>query len=342
MIVKCTSKRLIGIAATASVFTAWAASASPRYQEVDLAAAVDTFSSPFAAAIDNGIVAVNGFVLVNDNWEPLSVLYAIAAGRVVHRFPAGDRVAALSGNGDVVGDRVNGEIWLVRGGVRTTLPVSMRVLRMNDQGQVVGFGGFFFPRAMLFNIADGTATDLGTLGGLQSVALDINDDGQIAGGSNPAGTWNLHAVRWFRGVMQDLGTLGGANSFGNAIDAEGRIAGSAETTSGNRHAVVFEKNRIRDLGTLPGCTEGEASAMNEAQEIVGFSRSCGTSVVSRAFLHTGDAMFDLNDLTTPAADGFIYSRPTGIDDAGNIIGQASSPDGLRSRMFLLVPAGHPH
>ena len=52
-----------------------------------------------------------------------------------------------------------------------------------------------------------TIVDLGTLGGATSVALGINNLGQVVGGADLA-TGFRHAFLWDDGVMTDLGTLG--------------------------------------------------------------------------------------------------------------------------------------
>jgi probable HAF family extracellular repeat protein len=319
--------------AAVPMFTAMAASADPHYQAVDLAAVVGTSATPVAIA--EGVVAVTGF---DSSGQAFSLLYDVAAGQVVYRFPAGDRVAALSEDGNAAGSSVSGESWLLSRGVRTAVPLA-EALGLNDEGQVVGFAGGFFPLARLFNSADGTITDLGTLGGGQSVARAINSQAQVAGSSSLAGNQTIHAFRWERGVMQDLGTLGGnGNSFGNAIDGEGRVVGIAVTPSGDGHAFVFDEGGMHDLGTLPGCNRSEATAMNEHGAIVGLADLCSTNA-SRAFLFRKRTLQDVNDLVAPAADGFIYARATGIDDEGTIIGIATSPDGFSLRPFLLVRNG---
>src|SRR6266566_2968106 len=64
--------------------------------------------------------------------------------------------------------------------------------------------------------------DLGTLGeGLNSVALQVNNGGQVVGIStinivpDPFGFagGSIHPFLWQNGVMQDLGTLGGPDAF---------------------------------------------------------------------------------------------------------------------------------
>lgn len=57
-----------------------------------------------------------------------------------------------------------------------------------------------------------TATDLGTLGGPYSMALDVNNRSQVVGQSGVSAedtSWDAgHAFLWQNGKMNDLGTLG--------------------------------------------------------------------------------------------------------------------------------------
>jgi probable HAF family extracellular repeat protein len=317
------------VAAVIPIFAAMAASAAPSYRAVDLTAVVGASMTPVAVN-NEGIVAVSGFA----NGQRSSLLYDVATGQVVYRFPAGDGVEALSDSGNAAGTAWEG--WLLSRGVRTSVPLG-HPLGVNDAGQVVGFGGGFYARAALFNSVDGTFTDLGTFGGKQGVARAINQDGQIAGHASFAGEQTAHAFRWFRGVMTDLGTLGGVgSSYSYAIDGEGRVAGTAVTASGEAHAFVFDDSGMHDLGTRPGCTRSAATAMNGEQDVVGYSDLCSTSA-SWGFVVTRGTRHELTDLVAPAADGFIYARPTGINDDGVIVGIATSRDGFYYRPFLLVP-----
>src|SRR5207248_5420783 len=71
-----------------------------------------------------------------------------------------------------------------------------------------------------------TFTDLGTLGGLTSRPLDINDAGDVVGYSTDAGG-NTRAFLYRAGVMNDLGTLGGATAQATRINNHGQIIGTS-------------------------------------------------------------------------------------------------------------------
>ncbi len=85
-----------------------------------------------------------------------------------------------------------------------------------------------------------TITDLGTLGGRESVATGINASGRVVGFADTThGTH--HAFLWRSGRMTDLGTLpGGERSDAWAINDGGEIVGSC-TVRGERHAVLWRK-----------------------------------------------------------------------------------------------------
>jgi probable HAF family extracellular repeat protein len=70
-------------------------------------------------------------------------------------------------------------------------------------------------------------TDLGTLGGTESIATAISASGEITGGSTNASNV-YHAFLYSNGTMTDLGTLGGPSSQGQGINTTGEIAGYAQ------------------------------------------------------------------------------------------------------------------
>src|SRR5438128_10677206 len=78
-----------------------------------------------------------------------------------------------------------------------------------------------------------TVSDLGTLGGSQSLAWDINDSGQIVGESTTA-DGETHAFLYTGGTMTDLAALPfgdpgvrSRTSSARAINASGQLVGWA-------------------------------------------------------------------------------------------------------------------
>lgn len=112
---------------------------------------------------------------------------------------------------------------------------------INDQGEIVGVGAIGPP--VRYHAAywpnPATALDLGTLGGDNSEARDINNDRTIVGSSETA-SGETEAFIWHADFgMKSLGTLGGANSRAYGINSAGQIVGESETTTGQLHATLW-------------------------------------------------------------------------------------------------------
>jgi probable HAF family extracellular repeat protein len=101
---------------------------------------------------------------------------------------------------------------------------------LNDAGQVVGWawGPERRHRAFLWSLAAGM-TDLGTLGGVSSIATDVNVHGAVVGSSSVSPGGPTRAFLWTPGRgMLDLGTPPGTDdSSANAINDHGQIVGSS-------------------------------------------------------------------------------------------------------------------
>ncbi len=175
----------------------------------------------------------------------------------------------------------------------TTTPA--RAWGINHFGQAVGLsrnaGGV--SHATLWQ--NGTATDLGSLGGdtAFSEALRINDRGQIVGRSTVmAGVTGQNAFLWENGTMRDLSRLEGVN-FGRAndINAFGTIIGTSSQFEGfSGRAVIWRpgENAPTDLNSLLPPDSGwtlltAAEGINNHGQIVGFGTRGGQT---RAFLMT--------------------------------------------------------
>ena len=194
-----------------------------------------------------------------------------------------------------------------------------------------------------------TITDLGTLGGMQAGAYDVNASGQVTGyatipGDTPAPTPNnpntYYAFRYSNGTMTNLSTLGGPTSVGAAINDAGQVTGSSETTQhwmdryGNKyyydHAFLYSNGTMTDLGTLPGYLKSSGSGINNAGHVVGYSSDpvIEGNPSYRAFLYKDGAMSELGTLGGPT------SSANDINDAGQVTGSASLPGNTGTHAYL--------
>jgi probable HAF family extracellular repeat protein len=186
-------------------------------------------------------------------------------------------------------------------------------------------------------------TNWGVIGGAQTAAPDPFNPNCLGGIFSLTGCYVMHAFQWNRGILTDLGALPGNNdnnsSFSSAINNNGLIAGLSENGSVDSdtgypetRAVVWNKGKIKDLGTFGG-TQSSAMAVNDLGQVVGgalnktddpFSAEfvigfgvlySGTTQV-RAFVWQNGRMRDLGTLGGP--DAFAYA----INQFGQIAGES--------------------
>lgn len=167
-------------------------------------------------------------------------------------------------------------------------------------------------------------TDLGTLGGRNSTAIDINRQHQVVGWAETDPTTDdvFHAFLWEAGQMTNLGTLGGRSSMATGINDDGVIAGWAENSEGKRRAVLWQDGAIHDLGTLGGDNSG-AAGINAQGQIVGSSEIIPGSDAAHAFSWDNGKIVDLG------TSGGENSRATAINDHGQIVGFLENATGDR-------------
>ncbi len=139
--------------------------------------------------------------------------------------------------------------------------------------------------------ADYQLTDLGSLGGGQAVARDLNDNGQVVGWSLLPGETFPHAFLWENGSMTPLGILtGDEQSVARAINNNGMIIGTSERDVtfgyGVFHAVQFTGGSPVELTNLGGTwsmahdvTTSDRSPGSEPTPMTGKLRSSGRVMV---------------------------------------------------------------
>jgi probable HAF family extracellular repeat protein len=146
---------------------------------------------------------------------------------------------------------------------------------INDRGEIVGGYRAASGRTRAFRWADGTLTDLGTLGGDQSEAFAISKHGVVVGEAALA-DGSIHAFRWERGAMADLGTLGGRSSRATGINIRGDITGYSATGPSPYITRTFRwrHGKLIDLGPItPGASPDDNSPLGIADDGTSWSSS---------------------------------------------------------------------
>jgi probable HAF family extracellular repeat protein len=225
-------------------------------------------------------------------------------------------------------------------------------VRINDHGQIIGDSYLSTAPGACFGTETGAfiwdrtsgMVNLGSFGGSCTLANDLNNQGQVVGGSMVRGDRYMRAFLWQKGSLRRLGgSLGGHNTGALAINEKGSAAGFAylhgETAY---HPTLWTSVRdMADLGTIDGDPCAFAQGINDRNQVVGDSLpSCDNSDVSRGFLWENGSMADLNALVPPDSPLYIIYAYT-INQKGEIAINGIDANSVE-QAALLVPCDEAH
>jgi probable HAF family extracellular repeat protein len=206
--------------------------------------------------------------------------------------------ADISPDGEVVGNSFingsTGHAFLWKDGVMQDLG-DFFPRAIDAHGQIVGTVEVGPADTHPFLWSNGEIKDLGTLGGDQSVANALNDQGQVVGFSEiDDGTDNSHAFLWTAtDGIKSLGILGGQQGTARDINASGQVVGwSHANTERDLHALLWTAmDGMQDLNEAPGVKEAgwllvRAEGINDAGQIVGIGVGPDITSGEHAFLLT--------------------------------------------------------
>lgn len=233
---------------------------------------------------------------------------------------------------------------------------------INNGGHVVGCyterGGRYAVRWANSDVQDVLSSESHlpqTLWGSDSIALAINDLGEVVGSATSASGVTHAFLRTQTCETLDLGVLSpgmartafGVNTLRTSVPLMPQVVGSSDTSGGETHAFLWPRGRrdpargsaslgagpfsldFVDLGTLGG-RESIAYAINDAGEVVGSALT--TAGVKHAVRWTAGAPRDLG--TLGGADSVAYA----INAAGHVVGSARTANG-QTHAFLWTSRG---
>src|SRR6202162_5197261 len=187
-----------------------------------------------------------------------------------------------------------------------------------------------------------TITDLGTLGGGDSIPQGIDNPGEVVGYSAIDASGEFHAFVYRGGKMIDLqagwksqvvtllppaltqgleALASNVSSYGHAINDSGQLVGAFQLVKGPTRAFLDSgKVKLQALGTLGG-GDSVANSINHAAQVVGYSLT--TSGAQHAFLYTGGHLQDLGTL------GGGDSVANSINHAAQVVGYSLTTSGAQ-------------
>jgi len=225
---------------------------------------------------------------------------------------------------------------------------------INERGQVIGVSyTSSIPNAICASISSFTLTtgsflwdrkngmkDIGGLGGTCTIAADLNNHGQIVGGSALTGDTLIHPFVWnaSTGVTDLLDPSDSSYGFAGVENAHGDVAGG-NCDSVKCYAVFWRKTRgiwqKTNLSTIGGFSWGAST--NDSGEVVGI---CGDSFNCAFLWEDGGPIVDLNTLVPPGS-GLLINEADQINDRGEIAAQSWDANG-NNHILLLIPCDENH
>jgi probable HAF family extracellular repeat protein len=256
---------------------------------------------------------------------------------------------AVNNSAQVVGEsklatgEVRAFLWTKAGGMRnlgTLGGTSSRAYDINDAGQVVGAStnASGQQRPFLWTEAEGMR-DIGRPDGSYGGGYGINSYGDVAmegrGGNVPTGG---AFYRSSPGVLEEVNTV---TAYPDDVNNASQVVGFMSYTSvtgATSQAVLWSRTaggwEEKPLGFLSGGNISDARAINDAGQVVGYSRSSEAGIHAMIWTASG-GMKQLPNFPRRS-----QSRAWNISNSGDVVGSSQTSSGQsRATLWSPVPGG---
>ena len=232
---------------------------------------------------------------------------------------------------------------------------------INERGQIVGVSytsstpnaicadnssGFFTVTtgSFLWDRKDGMK-DIGSLGGTCTLANDLNNQGQIVGGSSLPGDAQFHPFVWNAATgITDLLNPSDSSTFGVALGetAQGDVVGEV-CDAVACYAVVWRKRsgHWERTNLNPATQNAFGISINASEQVVGNIVYSYDPPITAGFVSEhGRPLVDLNTLVPPDS-GLQLVEAEQINDRGEIAADGKDANGT-SHAVVLIPCDENH
>lgn len=160
--------------------------------------------------------------------------------------------------------------------------------------------------------------------------LGLNDGGLVAGAvRSPEAT--PFACLWEGGKIRAVPGALKPGALATAVGPHGEVAGQVTEADGE-HAYLTAAGKLSRLPKLAGCEREWASAVNARGEVCGFAFTAEGQPHACLWPKGAGSAVDLHALVKKALPAAVGSRAFGVNDRGDVVGEAEDEDG-RTRAF---------
>ncbi|MDH5446599.1 MAG: hypothetical protein OEY52_13685 [Gammaproteobacteria bacterium] len=228
---------------------------------------------------------------------------------------------AIVGMGKGSGWARNAVIWNEDGSYANLTPDEQSVYSsargINADGVIVGH---FNNRPVIWS--NGERVEIGGVAAGYGSADDINALGEVVGQVQIN-----YQPRAFVYQAGESRLLNGLNAYtytrAYAINNHGLISGTAQLASGKTNAVVWQDDIPTDLGTLPGDGSSYGLDINDAGQVVGYSRTTSYPFRNTPVIWQADGIHSLGGL------GGTGGVAKAINNHGQVVGYAYTAQGIQ-------------